>query len=69
MDSRFGKPFGDADLLVLGEDDAGLLLTVAQRDVVYLDVLGKTEVLDDFVREIPRAYEPFLFFPGLRCHV
>ena len=28
--------FGDADLVVLGEDDAGLLLAVAQRDVVKL---------------------------------
>ncbi len=34
----FSQSFRDADLVVLGEDDAGLLLAVAQGDVVKLDL-------------------------------
>ena len=41
--ARFGKAFGDADLVILGEDDASLLLAVAQCHVVKLDVLREFE--------------------------
>src|ERR1019366_5692745 len=60
---------GDADFLVLAQDDAGLLLAIAQRDVVDLDVLGELEVLGDFRRVVPFADEPVIGLPGCGiCH-
>ena len=65
----FGQPFGDADLVVLGEDHAGLLLAVAQRDVVKLHLLGEMQLLAHRLREIPRADIPLICLPGFLCHM
>ena len=64
----FRQRLGDADLFVLGEDDAGLLFAVAQSDVMNLDVLRELEVLGDLRRIIPLADEPVVRFPRLICH-
>jgi len=61
----FRQTFGDADFVVHGHDDAGLLLAVAQRDVVHFDVLGELEILDHFLRVIPLADVPVVRLP--RC--
>ena len=54
----FGEPLGDADFVVFREDDAGLLLAVAQRDVVKFDLLGKMKLLADGALKVPGADKP-----------
>ncbi len=68
MHARFGQAFGNPDLLILGEDDAGLLLAVAQGNVVKLDLLGEMELLDHRLGKVPRADEPLIGFPGFSRH-
>jgi hypothetical protein len=60
----FRQAFRDADLFIFGKNDTGLLLAVAQGDVVDLDVLGELEVLGDFRRVVPLADEPVVRLPG-----
>jgi hypothetical protein len=64
----FGQTLGDANLVVLGHDDAGLLLAVAQGDVVNLDVLGEFEIFGHVVSVIPFADEPVIGLPRGSCH-
>jgi hypothetical protein len=59
----FSQPFGDADFIVLGEDDASLLLAIAQCDVVKFDLLREMKLRADGFREIPRTNKPFIGFP------
>ena len=56
----FGQPFGNADLVVLGEDDAGLLLAIAQGDVVKLNLLGEMQLLANGVIEVPGTDKPLI---------
>ncbi len=64
--ARFGQPFGDADLVVFGEDDAGLLLAVAQRNVVKLDLLGEMELLTDGLGKFHGLTNHLSVFQGSR---
>ena len=64
VDAGLGQPFGDANLIVLAEDHAGLLLAVAQRDVVDLDLFGELKILRHLRRVIPFTNEPVVGFPG-----
>ena len=41
LDAGLGQSFGDANLVVLGKDHAGLLLAVAQGNVMKLYPLGE----------------------------
>ena len=68
MHAGFRQAFGDPDLVVFGEDDAGLLLAIAQGDVVDLDLLGEMELSADGVVEVPGADKPFICFPGFLRH-
>ena len=61
----FGQSFGDADLVVLREDHAGLLFAVAQRHVVKLNLLRELKIGIYCGIKIPRAYEPLICLP--RC--
>src|SRR4051794_18450485 len=64
MHPRFSQGNRDADLVVLRELDSSLLLAVTQRDVVYLQRLGKGVALGDFVQKVPGAGEPLIRSPG-----
>ena len=43
VDSQRVELLGDGDFLLAAEDDGGLLLAVAQGDVMNLDLRGKVE--------------------------
>src|SRR5215469_1321729 len=62
--ARFSQTFGDANLVVHGEDHAGLLLAIAQRDIMELDLLGEMKLLANRLLKIPRAHKPFIGLPG-----
>src|SRR5580704_14148260 len=68
MISGLGQRFGAPDLVVFGEDDAGLLFAVAQRDVVKLDLLRKMELIAHGALKVPRADEPLICLPGFLRH-
>ena len=51
------------------ESHAGLLLTVAQRDVVDLNVLREAQVLRHFGIEVPGAGIPIVGLPGMLTHI
>ncbi len=67
VDAHGRQLLGDGHLLFAAEDDLGLLFTVAQRDVVHLDVLGEVERLADFRQPVPRARKPLLCLPRIHC--
>ena len=56
---------GNRDLLFAAEHDGGLLLAVAQRDVVNLDLRRERIVLPNLGQVTPGAGEPFVGFPGI----
>ena len=64
VDAGFGEALGDADLFVLGKNNAGLLLAVAQRYVVDLDIFRELKILRHLRRVIPFTNEPVVGFPG-----
>src|SRR5215471_5624086 len=68
MNARRSQTFGDPDLVVFREDDARLLLAVAQRDVVKLYLSRKMKLLPHRIREVPGADVPFIGFPGFLRH-
>ncbi len=53
-------------LILFGEDDPGLLLAVAQSDIMDPHLFGGLEILYKLIEEIPRANKPVLRFPRLR---
>ena len=55
----------DRDLLLAAEDHGGLLLAVAQRDVVDLQIRTEGVLLLNFRQIRPRAAEPLVGFPRL----
>jgi len=55
VNSGFRKPFRDPDLIVLREDDSGLLLSVTQSNVMKLDLLGEMKLRANRFIEVPRA--------------
>ena len=65
VDACLGKLLCDIHLLVLLEDNTGLLLAVPQRDVVDPHARRWIELLRHFGQEVPRADEPAFRFPGL----
>ena len=65
VDAERIELLGDRDLLLAAEHDGRLLLAVAQRDVVNLDVWGERVVFPDLRQVTPGADEPFVGFPGL----
>ena len=68
MNTGFGQRFGDPDLVVFREDDAGLLFAVAQRDVVKLDLLREMELIAHRALKVPRANEPLICLPRFLRH-
>ena len=68
MDPGFRERLGDGDLVVLVENDPGLLLAIAQGDVVYLDLARKIKAGADFFGKVPGAYKPLIGLPGLVWH-
>ena len=68
MHAGFGQRFGDADLVVFGEDDAGLLFAVAQRDVVKLDLLREMKLIAHRALKVPGTDEPLICLPRFLRH-
>ncbi len=65
MDAQRIELLGDGHLLFPSEHDGRLLLSVAQRHVVNLELGRKGVVLGDFRQVVPGADEPFVGLPGL----
>jgi hypothetical protein len=59
---------GDRNLLFAPEDDGGLLLAIAQRHVVDLDVFPELIALGHLGEVVPGADKPFVRLPG-RLHI
>ena len=57
----------DRHFLLAAEDDGGLLLAVAQRDVMNLDLRREVVVLARLRQITPGADVPFVGLPGLHC--
>ena len=68
LHAQLSHGFGDAHLLGAAEEDAGLLLAIAQGKVVDFDLLGKLEAGGDFGQEVPGANEPVFRVPGGMGH-
>ena len=64
LHAGLGELLGDRDLLVGVELDARLLLAVAQRDVVELDLRGQRGSLERLGLEVPGADEVVVALPG-----
>ena len=65
LDSQRIELLGDGHFFLAPENHGGLLLAVAQRDVVQLDLRGKIKILLDLRQKTPGADKPFVRFPGL----
>ena len=65
VDSQCIELLGDRDFFFPPENHGGLLLAVAQGDVVQLDLRVKIKILFDLWEITPRADKPFICFPGL----
>ncbi len=65
VNSGFREPLGNPDLVVLREDDSGLLLPVPQSDIVKFDLLRKMKLPANCFIEVPGAHKPFIRFPRL----
>jgi hypothetical protein len=61
----FRQRLRDPDLVILCEDDAGLLFAVTQRDIVKFDLLREMELALNCFVEIPGTDKPFVCFPRL----
>ena len=59
---------GDGHFFLAAEDDGGLLLAIAQGDIVDFDLGGEVIFLGDFGKIRPGADKPFVRFPG-RLHL
>ena len=68
MDTGFGQSFGDANFIFLIKDDSRLLLAIAQRDVVKLDLLREVELIAHRALKVPRADKPLIRLPGFLGH-
>jgi len=64
MDACLRQLFCNADLIILGKDDSGLLFTVPQSDIMNFDGLRRMKISGDLLRVIPGAYKPVIRFPG-----
>ncbi len=69
MDAGLRECLGDADLVVGGEDHAGLLLAVAEGRVVEPDLGGEVELSSDLRIVVPGTREPLSGVPGFACRV
>ena len=69
VDAGLGERLGDPHLLVGGEDDAGLLLAVAEGDIVHRHPRGRRHVLPDLVLVVPWADEVVVCLPRLIGHL
>ena len=65
MDPGFGQRLGDPQLVVGGELDSGLLLAVAQRDIMNLEIGRQMENFGDLGQVVPGAGEPLVGLPRL----
>ena len=63
VDAEGIELLGDGHFLFAAEDDGGLLLAVAQGDVVNLDFRGESIFLGDLRQIAPGADKPFIGFP------
>ena len=54
---------GDGHFFLAAEDDGGLLLAIAQGDIVDFDLGGEVIFLGDFGKIRPGADKPFIRFP------
>ena len=68
VDTGFGQGLRNADLVVVGVGDGGLLLAVTQRNVVDLDGSGEVEIPGHLVVVVPGAAEPVIGLPRLFAH-
>jgi hypothetical protein len=69
VDSERVELSRDGDFFIAPEHDRGLLLAVAKRDIVDLELAGETIVLPQFRQVTPGADEPLVGFPGLLFHL
>ena len=68
VDAGFGQGLRNADLVIVGVGDGGLLLAVAQRNVVNLDGFREVEISGHLVVVVPGAAEPVIGLPRLFAH-
>ncbi len=68
VDAGFSQRLGNANLVILGEGNAGLLLAVSESDVMDLDLVREVEGSLDLLGKIPGAHKPVFGFPGLIRH-
>ena len=68
LDTGLGQLLGDANLLVGRELDSRLLLAVAKRHVVDLELGWGRELRRDLGLVVPRAYEVLVGLPGMVGH-
>ncbi|MPN49927.1 hypothetical protein SDC9_197551 [bioreactor metagenome] len=64
MHANFVQLFGNGNLLVLCESHAGLLLAVAQGNVMNLDLIRKIPHLSGTLIKVPKACVPLIIAPG-----
>ena len=61
--ARFAQLFGDSHFFRSAKDDACLLLTVSQADIVDSDFLREMQALPHLRFVVPRANKPLICFP------
>ena len=67
VDAGGVQHFGDGDLVLLAEHDTRLLLSVPQRRVQKLDLIGKVHLLCDLRRIVRRSNPPFILLSKTHC--